>query len=143
MNCFSKQRPSIFLRIVHFSLLILSISCVLGGCTTPSSPSDEKNSKSNTSQDLGHLTLPKNDGWAAAMGGTTGGASAASKDIYTVTNRKELVQALGGNKAPKIIIIKGNINGNEDDAGKQLTCDDYATDGYTLAAYLKAYAPEV
>src|SRR6266567_8729563 len=121
MNCFSKQRPSIFLRIVHFSLLILSISCVLGGCTTPSSPSDEKNSKSNTSQDLGHLTLPKNDGWAAAMGGTTGGASAASKDIYTVTNRKELVQALGGNKAPKIIIIKGNINGNEDDAGKQLT----------------------
>lgn len=143
MSYFSKKRPSIFLSTVYFTLLIASISFGFGGCTMQSSQPDGNKSKSNTSQDIGHLTLPKNDGWAASETGTTGGANATSKDIYLVTSRKELVQALGSDKAPKIIYIKGTINANEDDAGKQLTCDDYATDGYTLAAYLKAYDPAV
>lgn len=96
--------------------------------------------------DPGRQVLPQNDGWASANGGTTGGANAAPAQVYTVTNREQLVQALGGDNTgadatPKIIYIKGVINGNEDDAGNPLTCADYATDGYSLDAYLQAYDP--
>ncbi len=99
-------------------------------------------------QDLRRQVLPKNDGWASAEGGTTGGAAATNDHVYTVTNREELVKALGGDNSgadttAKIITIKGVINGNEDDTGKALTCSDYITDGYALDAYLKAYDPSV
>ncbi|HET8844154.1 MAG TPA: pectinesterase family protein, partial [Ktedonobacteraceae bacterium] len=96
----------------------------------------------------GRQVLPTNDGWASAEGGTTGGADATKEHVYTVTNREELVQALGGDNTgadatPKIIFIKGIINGNEDDAGNALSCDDYVSDGYSLAAYLSTYDPAV
>ncbi len=59
--------------------------------------------------DLGRQTLGTNDGWGAAFGGTTGGAKASSSNVYTVSNRKQLVSALGGsaNSTPKIIYIQG------------------------------------
>lgn len=99
-------------------------------------------------RDPGRQTLPANDGWASADAGTTGGASAEASQVYTVTNREQLVQALGGDNTgadatPKIIYITGVINGNEDDAGYPLTCDDYITGGYSLSAYLQAYDPAV
>ncbi|EFL27103.1 pectate lyase (PL) [Streptomyces himastatinicus ATCC 53653] len=54
----------------------------------------------------------------------------------------ELVKALGdGDATPRLIRIKGTIDANTDDAGKPLSCADYATDGYSLAAYLTAYDP--
>ncbi|GLV60125.1 hypothetical protein KDH_69480 [Dictyobacter sp. S3.2.2.5] len=94
--------------------------------------------------DLGRQALPANDGWASADGGTSGGSTATLDHVYTVTNREQLVQALSnGGTAPKIIYIKGVINGNEDDQGKPLTCNDYITGGYSLDAYLKAYDPAV
>ncbi|WP_405140400.1 pectate lyase [Sphaerisporangium sp. NBC_01403] len=93
---------------------------------------------------LGRRTLPANDGWAAATTGTTGGSAADDAHVYTVTNRKELVAALaGGDATPKIIYVKGVIDGNTDDTGAKLGCDDYAVDGYTLPAYLAAYDPAV
>lgn len=96
----------------------------------------------------GRQVLPENDGWASADGGTTGGANATPDQVYTVTNREQLVQALGGDNTgadatPKIIYIQGTINGNEDDSGNALTCDDYITGGYSLAAYLQTYDPAV
>jgi len=94
-------------------------------------------------QDLGRQVLAQNDGWGSAEGGTTGGAKATSDHIFTVTSRQELVRALSGDTAPKIIFIKGIINGNEDDAGKPLACTDYDTDGYSLNTYLKTYDPAV
>lgn len=45
--------------------------------------------------DLGRQMLGTNDGWGAASGGTTGGAKASSSNVYTVSNRQQLVSALG------------------------------------------------
>jgi len=94
--------------------------------------------------DLAHQVLPAKDGWAASGAGTTGGAAADSAHVITVSTRAQLVKALGSatNSAAKIIKVKGTIDANTNDAGKKLTCADYAAGtGYSLAAYLKAYDP--
>nr|WP_203731490.1 polysaccharide lyase family 1 protein [Streptomyces sp. SID12501] len=94
--------------------------------------------------DLAHQVLPAKDGWAASGTGTTGGARADSAHVFTVSTRAQLVKALGAatNSTAKIIKIKGTIDANTNDAGKKLTCADYAAGtGYSLAAYLKAYDP--
>jgi pectate lyase len=153
------KRSLLHIALILFTLLLLSANFAFRPATAQamksgSSPSDVNIATSDPTavlphgQDSGREVLPKNDGWASAEGGTTGGANATSAHVYTVTNREQLVQALGGDNTgadstPKIIYIKGVINGNEDDTGKPLTCADYATDGYTLDAYLKAYDPAV
>ena len=94
--------------------------------------------------DLAHQALPAKDGWAASGSGTTGGSKADSAHTFTVSTRAQLVKALGSatDSTPKIIKIKGTIDANTDDAGKKLTCADYASGtGYSLSAYLKAYDP--
>jgi len=131
-------------RVVILAVLILSMSFVLTRADFPQAMAAD----SGNWQDFGRQVLAQNDGWAAAEGGTTGGAKATPARISTVTNRKQLVQALGSNNTgadatPKIIFIKGIINGSEDDTGKPLTCTDYATNGYTLESYLKTYDPAV
>lgn len=92
---------------------------------------------------LGRQPLPANDGFAAANGGTTGGSAATPDHVYTVTSRKQLVDALSAaGSEPKIVYVKGVLNANTDDNGGPLTCDDYAAGtGYTLAGYLAAYDP--
>ncbi|MBR8640561.1 pectate lyase [Streptomyces tuirus] len=86
--------------------------------------------------------LPANDGWGATGRGVSGGSAADGAHIYTVTTRSELATALEkGGDTPKIIRIKGTIDANTDTRGNPLSCDDYATDGYTLESYLKAYDP--
>ncbi|GAA2277710.1 pectate lyase [Streptomyces atrovirens] len=96
----------------------------------------------DTGRDIGRETLAPNDGWAAAEGGTTGGAAADDAHVYTVTDRAGLVRALdGGSDTPKIIRIAGTIDANTDDDGRRLDCADYATDGYDLKKYLAAYDP--
>ncbi|GAA4924685.1 polysaccharide lyase family 1 protein [Streptomyces coeruleoprunus] len=93
-------------------------------------------------RDISRETLAPDDGWAAAEGGTTGGAAADDAHVHTVTNRAELVRALdGGSDTPKIIKIAGTIDANTDDHGEHLDCADYATGGYDLAKYLAAYDP--
>ncbi|MFF6876304.1 polysaccharide lyase family 1 protein [Streptomyces sp. NPDC012474] len=93
-------------------------------------------------RDISRDTLPANDGWAAAAGGTTGGATADDAHVHTVTDRAGLVRALdGGSDTPKIIKIAGTIDANTDDDGNRLDCADYATDGYSLKKYLAAYDP--
>lgn len=102
------------------------------------------------SRDLGRQTLPAGDGWAAAGPGTTGGSAAAPADVHVVGTRAELVEALGGDNAtnkanatPKIVYIRGAIDGFESDDGDLLTCADLADPAYTLDAYLAAYDPAV
>lgn len=103
----------------------------------------------NSSHDLGRQTLAANDGWAAlgtnnlGQAGTTGGTSADAAHIYTVTNRQELVAALGSNDAtPKIIYVQGTIDANVNDNNQPLSCADYAAGtGYSIQAYLQAYDP--
>ena len=54
------------------------------------------------------------DGWAAMNGGTVGGAQAAASQIYTVSNRAQLLSALaGGGNQPKIVRIDGTIDMSE------------------------------
>ena len=91
---------------------------------------------------LGRQVLPEGDGWAAEGTGTTGGSAAPAANVHVVHTRAELVTALAA-PAPKIIYVRGRIDGNTDDAGNALTCADYATDGYTLDGYLAAYDPAV
>ncbi|WP_416970390.1 pectate lyase family protein [Streptomyces sp. 4F14] len=94
--------------------------------------------------DLYHQTLAAKDGWASYGSGTTGGAKADAAHTFTVATRAQLVKALGSasDKTPRIIKIKGTIDANTNDAGKKLTCADYASGtGYSLASYLKAYDP--
>lgn len=99
---------------------------------------------------LGRQALPANDGWAADGTGTTGGAAADAAHVFVVSTRAELVDALGGDNAtnrtnatPKIIYVQGEINGFERTDGGRMSCTDLADPGYTLDAYLAAYAPAV
>ncbi|MET0238114.1 MAG: pectate lyase, partial [Kibdelosporangium sp.] len=93
--------------------------------------------------DFGHLgrqVLGPRDGWAAATTGTTGGSAATRDHVYHVDNRSELVAAAAGAE-PKIIYVRGTIEGNADDANRPISCAEYADPGYTLAAYLTQYDP--
>lgn len=99
-------------------------------------------------QDLGRQTLPPEDGWAAADGGTTGGAEAPADRVFTVRSREELVRALGGDNAtngsdtaPAIVQVRGTIDLSRDPTGRELTAADYADPAYSLEAYLAAYDP--
>ncbi|NPC92277.1 pectate lyase [Bacillus sp. WMMC1349] len=99
--------------------------------------------------DYGHEVLGKKDGWGAYGEGTTGGAAASSHHVYTVENRKQLVDALGGhnnqngnNSTPKIIYIKGTIDLNVDDHNKSLSYDDYKDPAYNFDQYIKTYDPK-
>ncbi|MEH0422319.1 pectate lyase family protein [Streptomyces sp. B21-083] len=94
-------------------------------------------------RDLSRDTLPANDGWAAADGGTTGGAAADDAHVFTVRSRGELVRALdGGSATPKIIRVAGTIDANTADNGDHLSCGDYEDGtGYTVREYLAAYDP--
>ena len=88
---------------------------------------------------LGRQVLPPNDGWAA---GTTGGSAAPAGNVHVVDDRAELVAALAA-PAPRIVYVRGVVDGNTDDTGRPLDCADYAADGYSLPAYLAAYDPAV
>ena len=105
-------------------------------------------------RDFGRETLHPRDGWAAAEGGVTGGSAAVPEQIYTVTNRRELIAALNHgvpsstspsnpSNEPKIIYVKGTIDANVDDENNPLTCTDYYTNGYTLESFLATYDPAV
>jgi len=91
---------------------------------------------------LGRQVLPANDGWAAEGTGTTGGAAAPPENVYTVDTRAELVTALAA-PSPKIVYVRGRIDGNADEVGNPLSCADYAAEDYSLDAYLAAYDPAV
>jgi pectate lyase len=104
--------------------------------------------------DIGREVLAPNDGWAASGGGVTGGSQAVPAQVYTVTNRSELIAALNNgvvssaspsnpSNEPKIIYVKGTIDANVDDANNPLRCEDYYTNGYTLEAFLATYDPAV
>lgn len=96
------------------------------------------------SQDIATQVLPPNDGWAAAEGPVTGGSNALDVHIYTVSSRKEFVEALSAtNDSPTIIKVDGTINLSSDDQGRELTEDDYRVAPYHFDDYKKAYSPAV
>ncbi len=87
--------------------------------------------------------LPKQDGFASAGNGTTGGSNATEQNVFKVTNKKEFVAALKDRKntAPKIVLVYGTIDFDTDDTGKSLTMKDYMADGYDFQQYIETHKP--
>jgi pectate lyase len=87
--------------------------------------------------------LAADDGWAAAGSGTTGGSAADAAHVVVVHNRAELIAALSGEAAPRIVLVDGRFSMNVDAENQPLSCADYADPGYDLDAFLQAYDPAV
>jgi pectate lyase len=87
--------------------------------------------------------LAADDGWAAAGSGTTGGSAADAAHVFVVHNRAELIAALSGEAAPRIVLVDGRFSMSVDAENKPLSCADYADPGYDLDAFLQAYDPAV
>jgi len=126
--------------------LTLIAAGVLAACTTtgPGSTGPAPIDPARVAQ--ARDALPENDGWAAAQGGTWGGADAKPEHVYTVRTRAELVRALtlGGSApagTPKIVQIAAMIDLSTDDAGRPLGEADFRDSAFSWGAYLKAYDP--
>jgi pectate lyase len=105
-------------------------------------------------RDPGRETLQPDNGWAASGSGVTGGSAAVDAQVYTVTNRAQLIAALNNgvssstspanpSNEPKIIYVQGTIDANVDDANQPLTCPDYYRNGFTIEQFLATYDPLV
>ena len=67
----------------------------------------------STATDAARAAAPS-DGWASQAGGTNGGAGATTDQIYTVTNRAQLLAAIAnGGVQPKIIKLSGIVDMTE------------------------------
>ncbi|MFE4837225.1 polysaccharide lyase family 1 protein [Arthrobacter sp. NPDC056691] len=80
-------------------------------------------------------------GWASTGTGTTGGAGASPENTYVVGSLTELNAATanhGEPAAPKLIYIRGTINGNESPDGRLLGEQDYAP-GYDITKYMSCF----
>lgn len=89
--------------------------------------------------DIARETLAVEDGWAAAEGGTRGGADAARADVFEVRDRAELVAALASSTRPRIVRVRGRIDLSVDDAGRPLGYDDYRDPAFDQEAFVRAY----
>ena len=126
------------LRIVIVTMVLIAMA----GTAVPSRAAEAsapvRQAERRSGNDLGRQTLDPNDGWAAAQGGTTGGAAATDEHVYIVSTWEALRAALGGSTArgdttPRIVYIHGEIAANSDPQGNVLTCEDYAAGtGYSL-----------
>lgn len=88
---------------------------------------------------LARDALVTNDGWAAADGGTRGGAAAALQDVFEVRTRAELVAALAPHARPRIVQIRGQIDLSTADDGRPLGFEDYRDAQYDRQAFVQAY----
>lgn len=81
------------------------------------------------------------DGWAAAEGGTRGGADAAAADVHRVHNRRELVAALRPHDRPRIVEVVGRIDLSTDDQGRTLGEEHFRDPAFSWDAFAAAYDP--
>lgn len=96
---------------------------------------------SRNSVDWSRETLASGDGWAAATGGTSGGAAASIAHTYVVRTRAELVAALKDGDYARIVQVTGRIDLSTDNAGRPLGYADYRDPAYDQDAFLHAYDP--
>lgn len=87
--------------------------------------------------------LSTRDGWAAAAGGTVGGAGALPEHTYTVHTRADLIAALRPADYPRIVLVKGTIDLSTDASGRSLGIADYSDPAFDQKAFLRAYDPAV
>lgn len=125
-------------------IVLMGAACLLAGVAA----------QAHNQRDLGRETLHPENGWAASGSGVTGGSAAVDAQIYTVTNRAELIAALNNgvtsstspsnpSNEPKIIYVKGTIDANVDDANQPLACSDYYRNGFTIEQFLATFDPAV
>jgi pectate lyase len=115
----------------------LFVSCMLLLSSTPVLGKGHDDGGRNKGDDqTGRAVLGQNDGWASFSTGTTGGSAADQAHIFTVKNRTELIQALGGDNAT-------NRNINTDDNGNPLGAQDYKDPAFDFGQYLNTYSPDV
>ena len=121
----------------HLRARIVAGFMVLFSCILPAH-------STTPAEDVSRQVLASQDGWAAAEGGTRGGADADVAHVSDVHNRGELVAALerGGN-LPKIIRLHGRIDLSVDDANRPMGADDYRDPAFDFEQYLQTYAPAV
>ncbi|WP_205855671.1 pectate lyase family protein [Phytoactinopolyspora endophytica] len=113
---------------------------VAGSLTVSGASHGSTDAERSGDRDRGREVLAPDDGWAAAEGGTTGGAEAASEHVYTVRTQAELREAVQGDH-PKIVYVEGDIDAMTDDEGNALACNDFNDPDYDFDAYLEAYDP--
>ncbi|KGH48022.1 hypothetical protein IN07_04650 [Modestobacter caceresii] len=99
-------------------------------------------------RDLGREVLGAQDGWAAAEGGTTGGSTADPAHVFHVRTWDEFRAALGGDAArgdttPRIVHVHGVLDAQRRTADGAVDCASYEVEGFDMADYIAAYAPEV
>lgn len=87
-------------------------------------------------RDLAREVLPAFDGWAAADGGTRGGADAADADVHEVRTRAELAAALRPHARPRIVKVMAMIDLAADAAGRSQGFDDFREPGFSWEAYV-------
>jgi pectin methylesterase-like acyl-CoA thioesterase/pectate lyase len=93
-------------------------------------------------ENIDRETLGPKNGWAAAEGGTRGGADAKPEHVFDVHTRAELVAAFALGSTPKIIRIHGLIDFNRDEQRRRVVPASFADREYDFAEFLKAYDPE-
>jgi len=89
--------------------------------------------------DRAREVLGAGDGWAAAEGGTRGGADAAPEDVTDVRDRAALVAALAPHGRPRIVRVHGRIDLASDASGRTLGFDDFRDPDFDLEAYARAF----
>jgi pectate lyase len=109
----------------------------------PARAADSSSGPSAAALRLARQPLPADDGWAAAGTGTTGGSTADAAHTFVVHNRAELVAALSGEAAPRIVFVDGRFSMSVDAGNKPLGCADFADPAFSLDAFLQAYDPAV
>jgi len=118
--------------------------------STSRRPFSATGERANRLAEFGNRTLPADparevlapgDGWAAAAGGTTGGAHAAPQHVVEVRTRVELVAALKAAANSRIVKIRGRIDLSTDDSGRALGAEDYRDPAFSWPAFAQAYDP--
>lgn len=127
------------MQLRRLAAVVIGLGLVAVSGAGPSGPALAAGGDHGGTRSLGRQVLPANDGWAASGPGTTGGSTAADENVYVVANRAELVQAVAGD-IPKIVLVKGTIDGFE---GMDGGCAALADPAYSLDAYLATYDPAV
>jgi pectate lyase len=119
------------------TLITLSVILGLAACATPGEHTQSSAAPAWERDALG----PKN-GWAAAQGGTRGGADAEAEHVHDVQNRSELVAAFQRSaERPKIVRMHGRIDLSVDDANRPLGAADFQDPAFDFEAYLRAFDP--
>jgi pectate lyase len=98
--------------------------------------------------DLGREVLASNDGWAAADGGTTGGAAASAEHVYHAYTWEQFRAALDGedgrgDTTPRIVYVHGMLDANLRTADGRVDCAAYEVDGFDMQDYIDAFDPAV